>query len=186
MRRCFGFTLTELLVTIGIFVLVLGGAGVSFRQASLRRSVTDAAESLRQAILEVQGQALAPTAEKVPGIEGYAFTLLSETDWEIREVTRSFRTTADGVTNLSFGNSLKRGHVPAGVIYRSEPVIEWIGFLIVPTGEIIAGPNFDDDLTAGIDLVVERPDIGRTVRLHFDDETGLIDLVLDGATRSEG
>lgn len=172
-----GFTLVELLVTMSIFVLVLAGAGASFRQANLRRSVNDAAETLRQAIFEVRGLALAPSVDKPPGLPGYALVLTSDTTWEIREIEPYIESGPEPLAHLSFGTTLETGRLPGGITYRTEPAIEWIGFRIAPTGEILIGPNVDDDLFDGVVIQVSRADIGMTISLIFDDETGLVDRV---------
>lgn len=81
-----GFTLTEFLVTLSIFMLLVGAAFASFRSTNQHTELAQAAEDLRQAIYETRALALAPATSKAPGSPGYLIRLTGERDWQIVEL----------------------------------------------------------------------------------------------------
>lgn len=66
LSACGGLTLIELIITLSIIVLLLGAGIPAYRHYSYVNDLAQAAQDVKNAILETQSFALAPEADKNP------------------------------------------------------------------------------------------------------------------------
>ena len=86
-----GYTLIEILISLTIVGLLFGVGYANFRAFSQRRVLIDAAKNLQGDLRLTQGMALAGQKPSDPAcnsptntLNGYNFTILSETSYEVR------------------------------------------------------------------------------------------------------
>lgn len=128
-----GFTLTELIVTISIFTMLLAGASLSFRGATAGRNLRQAADDVRAAIYQTRGLALAPEVGRTRGSAGYRFRLADDQTYEIREIDV---THADG--SIETGRVVGGGTLPDDLRFILPAGFTDLDFSIADQGQIVA------------------------------------------------
>lgn len=166
--RSRGFTLIELVVTMGIMTILLVAALLNTRQTSAHRQLVHTAEDIRLAIYETRSLALAPEVRKQLASDRYRFHLVSSSTqggysgYQILETDADPTTTDQLVRAVDFDPRFLASTPPG------EQIVTDLDFSIVHQGEIIA------------------PAATGLVRLNLDQVTGALDRVTIGVTLATG
>jgi len=164
-----GFTLTELIVTISIFSLLLAGASLSFRGATAGRVLRQAADDVASAIYQARSLTLAPAVGRTLGSPGYQFRLVDDQAYEIREIGI---THGDG--SVSGGRVVGGGRLPDDLHFVQPAGFTDLDFSIKDQGQIIA-PETE---TGFFELTIIRErDYPDSVRLVIYAGTGQVERI---------
>lgn len=133
-QRQSGFTLIEMILTLGILTLILTVATVNFRTAAVTRQLRQIAEELRQAVYQTHALTLAPAVDKPIGSDGYRLHFPDEHSYEIWEQDVVGPT---GTVEMS-GRRINTQQLPADYRLTVTPVVSDIVFSTVKQGQIVA------------------------------------------------
>lgn len=166
-----GFTLVELLVTLGIMVGMVAVTIPSFRQVDARREVAHQAEFLRQALYETRSLALAPAADKTTGSDGYELRFLSGREYGIFE--RDVRDTSGKV--VASGKTIRTVVVPTGIDIVPPGAVTAMTYLIADQGRLSDPEPPDGRVT----IVVSDNRLATTLKLVVSTVTGQVEVAND-------
>lgn len=178
-----GFTLVELMVTVGIVVLMASLALPNLADFKKQQGLKRTALELRNKILEAQSLSLAPRRDDV-GLSGYAFGFSSAGEYGIAKVLSRHRST---ITNLTDDPQLiEVAILPSGVSFGT-PLASSGSWLATPAGifeidfligararaEAISGSGFFQSGTVSIPLTKDSAQV--TVKVSLDSGSVIIE-----------
>lgn len=137
-----GFTLVELMVTIGVMTLVLTAAALNGRTSNAARLLNSAGEEIRLALYQTRSLALGPSIDRTIGSQGYCFVFTSPTGsgpyngYQIREID-NLQTACSLQKQVVTERELPRqieATLTSGNMAEVAYVIDGYGTLVRPTG----------------------------------------------------
>lgn len=172
-----GVTLIELLVTIAIIILLLAGGVPAYRQYGYVNDLNQAAQDVKNAILETQSFALAPPGDTSAGFKASDFTIyFSSIDSGLFKKNHYYIFPSN---TPSLGPILKEYILPNGIhfdlmIGRFAYSIEQRGKIIDPI--IVDTPGQQLDTGSVMTLLIISDKISQTKTITVNRETGQITI----------
>lgn len=169
-----GFTLIELVVTMGIMSILLVAALLNTRQTNAHRELLETAEDIRLAVYEAHSFALAPDTQKRSGVDLYRVHFLGSlatggfTGYQIIEADTDPNTIDRILGTTDFGPRY-RLTLPPGDAQTTD-----IDFSIIRQGEISAPTPTDGRLRFFLDTITGVPD---RVSILVSTVTGQVEVI---------
>lgn len=136
-----GFTLVELVVTLGIMGLVTGSALVNAKHAGFKRELVAATETIRSQIYRARAEALAPSINQGRSVVGYGLHFISNGSDNFNQYQIvAYKT--DPISGLPIAISeeqISRFH--AGIVVKPTPFTTDIVFDTAQGGKVILPTN---------------------------------------------
>jgi prepilin-type N-terminal cleavage/methylation domain-containing protein len=190
-----GFTLIEVIVSVGIIVMMLAISLPAFLEFQKRQNLSLAAESIRDAMLEAYNYSLAPRAAdgtslgKQAGTDLYriSFSLATPQQYFVEEQTfNGSGTPPNAPSTAQWAMKLRSALLPAGVVYCSftpstlSAADAGIAYSISKGGRIVdaAGKElYSSSLTGPLEVVLRHKALPNEVqKIQVLPETGQISI----------